>query len=137
MEFYERQSGLHSRHELTDLLEIIIIELPELPSFDDGTPVWPWAQLFKAKTEKEFDMLKNNAVVAETALKIMEFSKDEIAQMQYEYELRAELDYNMHIEDAREEGKLDVARAMLADGIPLDKVIKYTGLSVADLEPLK
>jgi predicted transposase/invertase (TIGR01784 family) len=28
--------------ELTDLLEIIIIELPELPSKDDGTQVWPW-----------------------------------------------------------------------------------------------
>jgi predicted transposase/invertase (TIGR01784 family) len=34
-------------------------------------------------------------------------------------------------------GKLDDARAMLADGLPLDKVIKYTGLSVADLESMK
>jgi predicted transposase/invertase (TIGR01784 family) len=90
-------------------------------------------------------MLERNAVVAETVAKIMEFSNDEIAQMQYEYELRAELDYNMHIEDALEEGelrgllkgKLDDARAMLADGLPFDKVIKYTGLSIADLESLK
>jgi predicted transposase/invertase (TIGR01784 family) len=94
-------------------------------------------------------MLENNTVVAETVAKIMEFSKDEIAQMQYLYELRAELDYNMHIEDALEEGelkgriegkiegKIEAARAMLADGIPLDMVLKYTGLSVADLESLK
>jgi predicted transposase/invertase (TIGR01784 family) len=127
--------------ELTDLLEIIIMELPELPSKDDGTPVWPWATLFKAETEEEFNMLENNTVVAETVAKIMEFSKDEIAQMQYEYELRAELDYNMHIEDALEEGerkgKIEAARAMLADGIPLDMVLKYTGLSVTDLESLK
>jgi predicted transposase/invertase (TIGR01784 family) len=93
-----------------------------------------------AKTKKEFNMLEGNTVVAETVAKIMEFSKDEIAQMQYLYELRAELDYNMHIEDAREEGilegKIEVARAMLADGMPLDMVLKYTGLSVADLESL-
>jgi predicted transposase/invertase (TIGR01784 family) len=34
-------------------------------------------------------------------------------------------------------GKLDDAKAMLSDGLPLEKVIQYTGLSSADLEKLK
>jgi predicted transposase/invertase (TIGR01784 family) len=126
-------------------LEIIIIELPELPRQDDGTPIWPWAQLFKAKTEKEFNMLERNAVVAETVAKIMEFSNDEIAQMQYMYELRAELDYNMHIEDALEEGelkgkiegKIEAARAMLDKGYPIEDIADITKLSVEEIISLK
>jgi predicted transposase/invertase (TIGR01784 family) len=122
-------------------LEIIIIELPELPRQDDGTPIWPWAQLFKAKTEKEFNMLERNAVVAETVAKIMEFSNDEIAQMQYMYELRAELDYNMHIEDAREEGivegKIEDARAMLNKGYPIEDIADITKLSIEEINSLK
>jgi predicted transposase/invertase (TIGR01784 family) len=130
-------------------LEIIIIELPELPRQDDGTPIWPWAQLFKARTEKEFNMLERNAVVAETVAKIMEFSNDEIAQMQYEYELRAELDYNMHIEDALEEGelrgllkgeqkgKIEAARAMLDKGYPIEDIADITKLSVEKINSLK
>jgi predicted transposase/invertase (TIGR01784 family) len=139
--------------ELTDLLEIIIMELPELPKQDDGTPVWSWAQLFKAKTKKEFNMLERNTVVAETVAKIMEFSKDEIAQMQYDYELRAELDYNMHIEDALEEGerkgkiegrvegkiegKIEAARAMLKKGYPIEDIADITKLSVEEIISLK
>jgi 1,2-phenylacetyl-CoA epoxidase catalytic subunit len=82
-------------------------------------------------------MLKNNAVVAETALKIMEFSKDEIAQMQYLYELRAELDYNMHIEDAIEEGLLRTAQAMLNKGYPIEDIADITKLSVEKINSLK
>jgi predicted transposase/invertase (TIGR01784 family) len=127
--------------ELTDLLEIIIIELSELPKFDDGTSVWPWATLFKAETEEEFNMLERNTAVAGTVAKIMEFSKDEIAQMQYEYELRAELDYNMHIEDAREEGRVgeraEVAQRLFELGLPLDIISKSTGLSAGELERLR
>jgi predicted transposase/invertase (TIGR01784 family) len=86
-------------------------------------------------------MLERNTVVAETVAKIMEFSKDEIAQMQYLYELRAELDYNMHIEDALEEGerkgKIEDARAMLKKGYPIEDIADITKLSVEEIISLK
>jgi predicted transposase/invertase (TIGR01784 family) len=40
-------------------------------------------------------------------------------------------------QEGRKEGRLEDARAMLTDGMPLEKVVKYTGLSAADLEKLK
>ncbi|GHT95793.1 hypothetical protein FACS1894141_5040 [Spirochaetia bacterium] len=41
----------------TDLLKVIILELPKVPKEDDGTAVWPWMQFFKCRTVKEVDML--------------------------------------------------------------------------------
>jgi predicted transposase/invertase (TIGR01784 family) len=50
-------------------------------------------------------------------------------------------DNNMYLSAAkaegREEGKLDAARKMLDDNIPLEKVSKYTGLPIEELEKLK
>jgi hypothetical protein len=34
----------------------------------------------------------------------------------------------LEIEDIKEEGKMEVARSMLADGMPVEKIKKYTGL---------
>lgn len=39
--------------------------------------------------------------------------------------------------EGRAEGKLETARMMLADGEPIDKIIRYTGLSEEDIEKLK
>jgi predicted transposase/invertase (TIGR01784 family) len=49
------------------------------------------------------------------------------------------LDEGIAIGEARGEarGRVETARAMLSDGVPLEKVIKYTGLTDADLKNLK
>ena len=43
-------------------------------------------------------------------------------------------------EEVREEGKREQAvestRSMLADGVPCDKVAKYTGLTISEVEEL-
>jgi predicted transposase/invertase (TIGR01784 family) len=39
--------------------------------------------------------------------------------------------------EGRAEGRTEAAQAMLSDGVPLEKVMQYTGLSSADLENLK
>ncbi len=41
------------------------------------------------------------------------------------------------IEEGREEGRAEVAREMLADGIPVDKIAKFTDLSIEEIEMLK
>jgi len=40
----------------TELLRIIVIELPKLPETFDRT-VWPWLKFFKCKEKEEFEML--------------------------------------------------------------------------------
>jgi predicted transposase/invertase (TIGR01784 family) len=41
------------------------------------------------------------------------------------------------LEEGETKGKVDAAQVMLSDGVPLEKVVQYTGLSRADLEKLK
>jgi predicted transposase/invertase (TIGR01784 family) len=40
----------------TDLLKVVILELPKLPEKEDEA-VWPWLQFFKCKKQEEFEML--------------------------------------------------------------------------------
>ena len=39
--------------------------------------------------------------------------------------------------DGKDEGKQESARNMLADGLPVEKVAQYTGLSVEDIQALE
>ena len=41
------------------------------------------------------------------------------------------------IEEGRAEGRAEIAREMLADGMPVDKIAKYTELSIEEIEALK
>jgi hypothetical protein len=40
----------------TDLLKVVILEIPKLPEKEDEA-VWPWLQFFKCKRQEEFEML--------------------------------------------------------------------------------
>ena len=40
-------------------------------------------------------------------------------------------------QEAIEEGRAEVAREMLADGMPVDKIAKYTELSIEEIAALK
>jgi predicted transposase YdaD len=42
----------------------------------------------------------------------------------------------IYIRDAKEEGKIEVARSMLADGLPAETIKKYTGLDENDIQAL-
>jgi predicted transposase/invertase (TIGR01784 family) len=48
----EEESGML----LTDLLNIVTIELKKLPELDDGSRAWPVLQCFRCKTAKEAEM---------------------------------------------------------------------------------
>ena len=37
------------------------------------------------------------------------------------------------LKDGKKEGKLDVAKNMLSDGLPIDRVVKLTGLSKEEI----
>jgi predicted transposase/invertase (TIGR01784 family) len=40
----------------TDLLKLVILELPKLPE-EDGSRIWPWLRFLKSTRKEEFDML--------------------------------------------------------------------------------
>ncbi|MDR1140023.1 MAG: hypothetical protein LBJ80_02720, partial [Rickettsiales bacterium] len=37
-------------------------------------------------------------------------------------------------EEGREEGKIEVAKAMLADNVDVNTIVKFTGLSISEIE---
>ena len=41
------------------------------------------------------------------------------------------------MEDARKEGRVEVAKQMLAEGEDIEKIVRYTGLTKEDIEKLK
>jgi predicted transposase/invertase (TIGR01784 family) len=41
----------------TELVKVVIIELPKVPKEDDGTRLWPWTSLLKAQTKEDVEML--------------------------------------------------------------------------------
>ncbi|MDR0877204.1 MAG: Rpn family recombination-promoting nuclease/putative transposase [Treponema sp.] len=46
-----------SNNQFTDLLKVIILELPKLPERADENAVWPWLKFMKGKTGREFNEL--------------------------------------------------------------------------------
>ena len=67
----------HNRYQLynprngslfTDLLEINLLELPKLPEETDGSPLYLWAQFFRATQEEEFEMLAKKDEAIGTAV---------------------------------------------------------------------
>jgi hypothetical protein len=45
----------NTKEPFTDLVKIVIIELPKVPDKDNGDPLWPWLAYFKSKTQEELD----------------------------------------------------------------------------------
>ena len=62
-----------------------------------------------------------------------------IHKMTTERDLRNQMAYASQeaIEEGRAEVRAEVAREMLADGIPVDKIAKYTELSIEEIAALK
>ena len=77
------------------------------------------------------------------AAKIAAYTKEE--RNQYENDMMTENDYRNTIDYARDEGraeglaegKAEVARNLLASGMPMERVTEFTGLSGEQLEKLK
>ena len=49
----------------------------------------------------------------------------------------AQIDYNSGMKKARDEACIEIARNMKADGEPIEKIIKYTGLTKEYIKNLK
>ncbi len=68
-------------------------------------------------------------------------SQDEEKRMEYEAREKALRDYNQGMLEARETGgyekAIQIAKNMLAIGLPADTIAQVTGLSIAQIESLR
>ena len=69
------------------------------------------------------------------AAEIAKFTPEEASA--YEDSLKVYRDLKNSIDTAREEGKIEVALNMLADGLNIESIIKYTGLTAEQIERLR
>ena len=124
--------------EFTDLTEFNTLELNKLPSDTDSTDLWYWMKFINADNEEVLEMLAQRSPQMRKAVGILkELSADERTRMLYEEREVARRDMVSRLGGARREGHADVARNMIADGEPVDKIMRYTGLSQEEVEALR
>jgi predicted transposase/invertase (TIGR01784 family) len=141
-----------------DSIEINTLEIQKVDELD-GSPLSAWMRFFRAREEEDFEMLsQTNPAIAEAWGVIKHLSADESARMIAEAREKAHRDMvsaeaSAHnkglqeglqkglqkgLQDGRQEGlqegRLEVARNALREKLPVETVVKLTGLSLDEVK---
>lgn len=130
-----------------DKLTFIYLEMPKFnKSLDDlENKFEQWLYLLKHLKNFQQRPAKLQEKVFEQAFKTAEIAQFTPTEYQaYEDSLKYYRDMKNSLDTAREEGreegreqeKTTIAKDMKADGLPIDTIVKYTGLSKDDIEKL-
>jgi len=124
----------------------VFIELPKIERIldkpvDEMTNLEQWATFFRYVSDKSKRDIINRIIGRKEAIKmatdVLELiSKDEKERLRYESELIFDLDQRSRVNDARKEGKVEVAKSMLSDGLEYETIMKYTELSLEEIQSL-
>ena len=119
--------------DLTDALEVNIIELPKVPKIYTSNPFFDWLTFIKSKTEEEFEMVaKKNPELKRAVARLARISSDQATQILYDYQLKKTMDERVLQKTARAEGikegeikgKIEaVVRLILATKMSLDEAM--------------
>jgi predicted transposase/invertase (TIGR01784 family) len=143
----------------TDLLKVVILELPKLPEKEDEA-VWPWLRFFKCKKQEEFEMLARKhpeLKEAVSCVKKMSFGEQwrsvMLDRQNQKMALRGQkrqiqLDLEAARTEARtkalaegmsegmEKEKFEIARNLKKMGLPVLQIAEGTGLPAEVIEKL-
>jgi len=131
-------------HRFTDLLKVIILELPKLPEQKDSD-VWPWLQFFKCKQKEEYEMLARKypelekAVYCAEKMSLIERWRDiQFHKNLWKADERAGLEQARidGLAEGKLEGKLEIAHKMKMLGDSPERIQAITGLSPEDIARL-
>ena len=119
--------------DLTDALEVNIIELPKVPKIYTSNPFFDWLTFIKSKTEEEFEMVaKKNPELKRAVARLARISSDQATQILYDYQLKKNMDERVLQKTERAEGlkegeikgKIEaVVRLILATKMSLDEAM--------------
>ena len=133
---------------LSDKMGFHFFELRKLPDdVSEKDDLLLWLALFRAETEEDLEKIKNmgvptmdqaiNAYYTITASpefreveRLREKARHDEAQALYHAEQKG-------IQKGIAEGRLEIARAMIADGEPVEKIKRYTDLTSEEIERLR
>ncbi|MBR1735379.1 MAG: Rpn family recombination-promoting nuclease/putative transposase [Alphaproteobacteria bacterium] len=127
-----------SLKEMTNLLELHFLDLTELKGIDENNPVTSWMEFFKNPYSKEAQLICERIPEIKEAKKMFEKVKAdpkclELIRMREE----ANIEFGNAIANAEAKKTLEIAKKMLSDGMSVELVAKYSGLSVSEIETLK
>ena len=147
---------------LTDVLEIDLLEIPKLPKQPDGTLLWPWLRFIGAVNQQEMQQaMMLDTTIYQAGEKAREFTDDGYDAWVARRKLVTEFDaksyfehgHNQGLAEGRTEGmaegrteglaegarttKLELARAMLAKGLPPETVAELAQLTLAEVTHLQ
>ncbi|MDR2609779.1 MAG: Rpn family recombination-promoting nuclease/putative transposase, partial [Rickettsiales bacterium] len=144
-----------NEHDLKDFY-FTFIELPKFPKTKEDqleSIVEKWVYFFKyadETSEKELEKIIGSDVIIKKAYEeLNRFNWSEKEFIAYEQEIKRIRDEKtvlaQKLDDAREEGiqigekkgKIEVARAMLANNVDVDTIAKCTNLSISEIEGLR
>jgi predicted transposase/invertase (TIGR01784 family) len=109
------------------------LELLKLPKHPDGTSLWAWLKFINAINEEDLEMASNlNPVISKTKAKLLELSADQQTRMLAELREKELRDVRGMIakgrEEGIEEGRIELAKKLLQDGYPIERLEQLTGL---------
>ena len=129
---------------LTNKLEIHFIQLSKFlkeGQEEKDKKMWQWLTFICDKNRKEVERVMKENKEIEKANEELEYltGDDAVRRIAFLRE-KAERDYISNMSGAREEGakkaKIEIAKAMLAEGMEKEKIIKITGLTEEEMEEI-
>jgi predicted transposase/invertase (TIGR01784 family) len=142
--FYDEKEKVH----FPDSIEINTLEIQKVNDLD-GSPLSAWMRFFRAREEEDFEMLaQTNPAIAEAWGVIKHLSADESARMIAEAREKAYRDmvsaeasaHNKGLQEGlqkgRQEEKFAVAKKLLRMKMPVDDIVKATGLPLDEVKQL-
>ena len=133
-----------TRARFPDSIEINVLELPKIQEAD-GTQLGNWMRFLSAKTKEDFmSIAQTNPAINEAWGLIKYLSGNERERALAEAVEKSRMDLDSYIADARYEGlqegreeeKLEIARNLLQEKMPMEAVSRATRLSLEETKQL-
>jgi predicted transposase/invertase (TIGR01784 family) len=140
---------------LTEALEIHFIDMVKFRSLEErdirNDSLHRWLTYLDKGSPQELieEIIKMDIAIQKTETKLRTVSQDNEALRIYEMREKALSDWTSGVNHARregikegiekgmEKGKAEIARSMIADGEPIEKIVRYTNLTRAEVENLR
>jgi predicted transposase/invertase (TIGR01784 family) len=121
-----------------EVFEIHFIELPKFPENAGGSMKELWIKFLTAKKEEDLDMLTQESPVMAAAVNRLVYASGtkELREQMDDYmrnEMKNRLTMAAERKEGRAEGRVEIAKKALDEGLSVDIVAKITGLTVDEI----
>ena len=132
---------------MTNALEIHFIDVKKFNALPEknikNDPLHRWLTFFDQNISDDLlkELMNMDAAIYKANEKLTFLANDKEVLRLYNMREMAQIDYNSGMRKAKDEGKIEgkieIARNMKTDGEPIEKIVRYTGLTRERIENLK